>query len=379
MARFSVSPGSGGTADTGDITFDGVKIIGAGEASGDGNGFGTMELVPDNNLYENDQYLIIDPTAPNHIHIRAGGEQDDSQAELILGGERTNVRVNDYGVVSLNTRKMSDVFVYENVNSEPGIQMIIDQEFQPDYVFVDGVKYSLSGDPNNGYIISNGQTIITIPSATFYPGDAYTFGQENGENEWYFSNTGETTIPGGIYNSSEESKLLIESASSVILIGYNGEFLNNDEEPNNQIATIGDLGIDTEFEVSGGSLGTQPTFDGTPLFNGSYVKTGRMIHFRIDVDFDNIISFGTGQYYLDLPFPSQYNYEFVAGCLHDISTGRDYTITGHVFAGDSRMTLKAPVVTGQTSYTAPFTSTYPITLDVADNFHVSGDYIAEEE
>lgn len=86
---------AGDSANTGDITFDGVKIIGAGTASGDNFGNGTLELVPDSNLYAANQYLIIDPTAPGHIHIRAGGVQDSSNAELILGGEETNVKILD--------------------------------------------------------------------------------------------------------------------------------------------------------------------------------------------------------------------------------------------------------------------------------------------
>ena len=86
--------GSVGAANTGDITFDGVKIIGAGTASGDGYGNATMELVPDGTI-TSDQYIVIDPTAPNHIHIRAGGEQDSSNADLFLGGEDTHVRLSD--------------------------------------------------------------------------------------------------------------------------------------------------------------------------------------------------------------------------------------------------------------------------------------------
>ncbi len=95
---------SSGGADTGDVTFSGVKIIGAGTASGDGNGYSTLELVPDNNLYENDQYLVIDPTSPTHIHIRAGGTQDSSNAELFLGGENNHVRVTDFGGVELQNQ-----------------------------------------------------------------------------------------------------------------------------------------------------------------------------------------------------------------------------------------------------------------------------------
>jgi hypothetical protein len=136
---------------------------------------------------------------------------------------------------------------------------------------------------------------------------------------------------------------------------------------------------DTTFVVAGGTLGTQPTFTGAPLFTGSYVKSGDQVHFRIDVDMDNITGFGTGQYYMGLPFPAKYNYQFAAGCLHDISTGRDYPIFGHVLAGQSQMVLKSIDAQGNTAYNVPFTSTTPVTLAVADNFHVSGDYIAEPE
>jgi hypothetical protein len=97
-------PLTGGSGNTGDITFNGVKIIGAGTDSGDGYGYSTLELVPDNSLYDiqpggdfgyGGQYLIIDPTSPNHIHIRAGGPQDQASAQLIVGGELANITVRD--------------------------------------------------------------------------------------------------------------------------------------------------------------------------------------------------------------------------------------------------------------------------------------------
>ena len=64
-----------------------------GNSSGDGAGYTTMRLVPDNTRESADQYLIIDPTAPGHIHIRAGGPQDNSGADLILGGENSYFKV----------------------------------------------------------------------------------------------------------------------------------------------------------------------------------------------------------------------------------------------------------------------------------------------
>jgi len=67
-----------------------------GESSGDGSGFNTMRLVPDQQGLEDlDQYIILDPTAgaPGHIHIRAGGTQDNSLADLYLGGENSHVKI----------------------------------------------------------------------------------------------------------------------------------------------------------------------------------------------------------------------------------------------------------------------------------------------
>jgi hypothetical protein len=132
------------------------------------------------------------------------------------------------------------------------------------------------------------------------------------------------------------------------------------------------------FTVEGGTLGTQPTFDGPPLFTGSSVKNGPLVHFEIQVDFDNITSFGSGQYFVNLPYPAAFAYEFTAGCLHDISTGRTYPIFGHVFAGESQLLLESMDAQGNTAYNVAFEQGAPVTLDVADNFHISGTYITTQ-
>lgn len=134
------------------------------------------------------------------------------------------------------------------------------------------------------------------------------------------------------------------------------------------------LGSKIDFAVTGGATGTQPTFSGDPLFTGSYTRWGNMCHFQIDVDMDNITSFGTGQYYVDLPFVASFSYQFADGCLHDISTGRDYPIFGHVMVGEKRLYLKSVDAQGNTAYNVAFTSTLPVTLSTADNFHIAGTY-----
>lgn len=134
----------------------------------------------------------------------------------------------------------------------------------------------------------------------------------------------------------------------------------------------------TVFTVQGGVIsGTQPTFDGAPLFSGSYIRVGDLVHFQIQVDMDNITNFGTGQYYLDLPFPAKYGYKFREGCLHDISTTRDYEVGGHVYAGESRIALTSMDTQSSKVFDIPFTYNNPITLTTADNFHISGTYIAD--
>jgi len=129
---------------------------------------------------------------------------------------------------------------------------------------------------------------------------------------------------------------------------------------------------ETSFVVTGGSMGTQPTFNGAPLFSGTYLTTGPVVHFQIQVEFDNILTFGTGQYYVELPFTAKYAYQFKNGCIHDASSGRQYAIGGHVAAGQTRLYLNYISTNGRDE---PFTHNNPFSLGVVDNFHLSGVYI----
>jgi hypothetical protein len=209
MARFTqnVSNGAGGNANTGDITFDGVKIIGAGTASGDGENRGTMQLVPDASLieqqYHEDQYLIIDPTTPNHIHIRPGGTQDASTADLILGGEKTQVLISDTGdYVDIKTTSSEDFAQTWRFNS-------------------DGL---LTGPAMGSVGVS------------------------------------------GLYNNPGYD-LYIGSADGVVLTGNDGEFLHDSNTPGNQIATLNDVAKTTgSWTVATGTA----TYNFTLPSDGTY-------------------------------------------------------------------------------------------------------------
>jgi hypothetical protein len=128
------------------------------------------------------------------------------------------------------------------------------------------------------------------------------------------------------------------------------------------------------FTVVGGTTGTQPTFSSAPLFTGSYTKIGNICHFQIDVDMDNITNFGTGEYYVDLPFNASHPYQFRDGCLHHISTGRNYAISGHVAVGQKRLYLFTTDSQGNRNFDSAFTHNVPVTLAVDDNFHITGTY-----
>lgn len=134
---------------------------------------------------------------------------------------------------------------------------------------------------------------------------------------------------------------------------------------------------DGTWTIEGGTTGagaTQPTFGGTPMFSGSWNRLDNVINFNIDVDMDNITSFGSGQYFVKLPFVSKYNYLLSNGCLHDISTNDEYAILGHVLAGSDILTLLSTASNGKQVH---FTHNVPVNLSTADNFHIAGTYIAE--
>lgn len=133
-------------------------------------------------------------------------------------------------------------------------------------------------------------------------------------------------------------------------------------------------GVNVAYEPEGGTLGTQPTFSG-PAITGTYNRFGNMIHFSLIVDFANITSFGTGQYYMTLPYPARVSYEFRDGCLHQ--SGAQYHISGHVLAGETQLLLYSSDKVASGVQDVPFDSTFPTTLTTTGRFHIAGTYEIE--
>ena len=195
-----------------------------GNSSGDGLGYTTLRLVPDATLTGSDQYLIVDPTAPGHIHIRAGGTQDNSSADLILGGENSFVKIaagaNNYVYVRSNSNDWT--FGTDGVLTLPGEGVL---QSIDDTVVLSSLNTS-TGNANSVYLGSGGglgfsdQEIggnwLEIFRNGAEPQITVPVGRGNlniqtAEGEaaynWTFDNTGALNLPGeGYANSSSYIK-----------------------------------------------------------------------------------------------------------------------------------------------------------------------------
>ena len=164
-------------------------FYGSNADSGEGTGRDTIKLIPDadlfynNNSYGNDQYIVVDPTGgePGHIHIRAGGTIDSSTADLYLGGELTCVRISD----------TSDTVTIRTTNvGAPNITM--NWTFQSDgNLYFPGIGSNRIGESEPGLVASSDNSIVLQSN--------------NGgvSNEWYFGADGSLTIPGDIRSEQE--------------------------------------------------------------------------------------------------------------------------------------------------------------------------------
>ena len=138
--------------------------------------------------------------------------------------------------------------------------------------------------------------------------------------------------------------------------------------------SIATVPVDTTYFTDWEAEAVPLTFDGQPLVTGSYVQTGDLVYFRINVDMDNVTSFGSGQYYMILPFDAKYDTTMPAGHLHDTTTNINYQLMGEVLAGSNVMQLYYATTN---SLMEPFDNNSPKILDLNDFFHISGTYIKE--
>ncbi len=232
------------------LMFDGVRthrrskvlnkgtFYGGDADSSDGAGLDTIKLIPDANQhfndgsYGNDQYLIIDPTAPNHIHIRAGGTIDSSNADLFLGGENTNVKVSDtYDNVTIRTSDDSGggvipkEWIFDNLG---GLSFPMGGAIEPAGMGWLGLTNGESGGPisilqksiNIAYTGQPMSEITLISSNSWTAGSVLITTQDlvaGTTKQWTFDSEGSLDVPGFI-TSNEVTGLKLASNYDVSII-----------------------------------------------------------------------------------------------------------------------------------------------------------------
>ena len=254
-------------------------LFGANKDSADQTGLNTIKLIP-NEDHATDQFLIIEPTVPNHIHIRAGGTQDDSNALLILGGERNAVAVgDDERAVAISTRPARLSQTYTNINEDGNAQFVANMPVPNEQevfvgwkVFDAGTEYTVTAVainmPSEGYV-----TITATGLNNFVTNQAYTFYYDPTHNhQWTFNSNGVISGPAmggtrfvhirnagygedlGIY--SDDADLNLQSSNDInitatdgnvwiaaqgggkiSLSGTDGAFLGNPDVAHNRITT----------------------------------------------------------------------------------------------------------------------------------------------
>lgn len=148
---------------------------------------------------------------------------------------------------------------------------------------------------------------------------------------------------------------------------------NHEDRISNLERNTTGYGVSTVFAVQGGTDGTQPTFSG-PAFTASYTRFGDMVHFIYRVDFTNITSFGTGQYFMTLPYNTAHDYLFSGGALYDESTGKVYHLYGVAEPNSDVMKLWYTTSSGVGDL---FTHNNPKALATEDYFFITGTYEIE--
>ena len=104
---------------------------------------------------------------------------------------------------------------------------------------------------------------------------------------------------------------------------------------------------------------------------GTMTAIGTMLFVYINIPFSNVTNFGTGQYEIELPFPSANHTDIWGGTLHNTSSSDYFSLKGHIDAGSSTMKLWA---IASTLKDETFRYNYPISLATEDLFHMSFSY-----
>jgi hypothetical protein len=253
--------------NTGNLTLpeDNPTIIGGGIAGIDGSG--TINLVPDSSLMASDQFLVVDPTGPNHIHLRAGGTGDASVADLILGAENTKVTVSD----------TSQSVIITTVD---GLGNTFDATFANSGLVTLPKNLSVIGDTTGGNISVSGN----ISSNNFNGGNVSLIGDITTDNisatgnvnagYLYGDASNVTNVPSqtGNFVFSGSTISVSDKGNAIVITGATANATNLDAQPITLQGTAGfDTGNGSNLTIVAGDTGANAGgIGGFVLVQGGY-------------------------------------------------------------------------------------------------------------
>ena len=194
----------------------------------------TMVLTPDQNY--SSQALVLDPTAPGHIHLRApGANVDEPYANLFIGGESSSFEVGAfYGVapnVYIHSGGNTWTFATDgnlnfprdaSSNSDPYLSI-----FGGSTPTIQSIDVSLAGPANLAisadylnYFGYNGNKIVLHADTGEIATDANMVLTTNGANvgntySWTFGDDGTLTVPGDLIANGASPAPSLSGFSSI--------------------------------------------------------------------------------------------------------------------------------------------------------------------
>lgn len=160
----------------------------------------TMTLTPDANY--NSQALVLDPTAPGHIHLRAYAFSniDEPAANIFLGGENTSFEVTQGANNDARIHSGSNTWTFGNDGNlvTPGLTGTYIKSAPGGYM---GLAAMNDGGDQPAQLVSiNSNSGLGTTAISAYANNAIIQANINGDiKSWNFDNAGNLTLPGNTF------------------------------------------------------------------------------------------------------------------------------------------------------------------------------------
>ena len=221
------------------------------------------------------------------------------------------------------------------------------------------------------------------PGASYVVGDVVTYDGQL----WYRKhanggNVGDTPSEGFIWD-------LLAAKGADGQPGLNG--LEGPQGPQGEPGEIGSSNT-VRYSPLFQAIGLEFTGQGIenplyPTYNSYYVKNGKIVSFVIEVDLSTVTNFGTGQYYLELPFLPAVGYNHFTGWVQVDTAVNPDVPNGHVILNVDHAGITTildlhylkqaggahtPIIEGL------FKQGIPVTLTTSSKIYINGTYISAE-